>query len=136
MLLKKLLLTIMLMFVSFTVVAAAKFPAIIQAAAGIDPNQIIVLILPLIVWLATWFVNWAKSKLGTSGFSGTVLVTLIVPLLSWVSVEIFTYISGYEGNFWGLFGLGLLGTFVNEVIKQWKQSATGNQSAAKKELVG
>jgi hypothetical protein len=112
------------------------FPAIIQATSGLDPNTIITLVLPLVVWIATWFVNWLKVKLGNQGFSGTVLVTLIVPLLSWVSAEIFTYLSGYEGNFWALFGLGLLGTFVNEVVKQWKQTAAKAQTPTKNKLVG
>ena len=102
----------------------------------VDPNEIIVLVLPLVVWLATWFVNWAKAKLGTGGFSGTVLVSLVVPLLSWAAAEIYAYISGSNGNFWTLFGLGLLGTFINEVVKQWKQSATKTQTPTKKELVG
>lgn len=133
---KRIFLILLLMVYSATLLAAATFPAVIQAATDIDPNSIITLVLPLVVWLATWFVNWAKAKLGQGGFSGTVLVSMVVPLLSWAAAEIYSYLAGVEGNFWTLFGLGLLGTFVNEVIKQWKQSATKTQTAAKKELVG
>ena len=105
-------------------------------AYAIEPNQLIAMILPLVVWLSTWFVNSAKDKLGKGGFSGTVLVTFVVPILSWGAAEVFSLLTNYQGNFWALFGLGLLGTFVNEIVKQWKQSATKTQKAAKKELVG
>ncbi len=105
-------------------------------AYAVDPNQLIVMILPLVVWLAAWFVNWAKHKLGSGGFSGTVLVTFVVPILSWGAAEIFSLLTQYQGNFWALFGLGLLGTFINEIVKQWKQTAKKVQKPAKKELVG
>ena len=103
---------------------------------ALDPNEFVVMLMPIVVWVATYAANWLKAKLGSSGFSGTVLVTLVVPILSWVAAEIFTLIQGSNGNFWTLFGLGLLGTFVNELVKQWKQTAAKEQTPTKNKLVG
>lgn len=126
----------LLVVYSTTMMAEPLFLVMLQTAPAITPDFLIAVLMPLLVWLATWFVNWLKTKLGPGGFSGTVLVTFVVPVLSWLSAEIFTYLTNYEGSFWGLFGLGLVGTFVNEMVKQWKQSATNSQTPAKADLIG
>jgi hypothetical protein len=105
------------------------------AILGILPEQLIQILMPVIVWLAVGFVNWLKATLGAGGFGGTVLVTLVVPLLS----LLLTWVTGLivpGMDFWGTFFLGLIGVYINEVIKQWNQSVTGVQKSAKKDLVG
>jgi len=108
---------------------------LIIAILGVLPEELIAILMPVVVWLATGFVNWLKATLGNSGFGGTVLVTLVVPLFS----LLFTWVAGLivPGiNFWGAFFLGLIGVYINEVIKQWNQSRLGKQTKANKNLIG
>lgn len=105
---------------------------LILAAIIILPQELVVILTPVVVWLATWAVN----KLKASGISGFIIVGVIVPLLS-ASVAWLTGLLLNSGlSFWLLFGLGLLSVFVNEALKQLKQSVQNNQSKATKELVG
>lgn len=103
--------------------------------AGVLPEELIAILMPVVVWVASGFVNWLKAKLGTSGFGGTVLVTLVVPILSLVLSWLASLILP-DMNFWLLFFLGLLSVFINEVIKQWQQSLKGQQTKANKNLIG
>jgi len=111
------------------------FTLVVIAILGILPEQLIAILMPVVVWLASGFVNWLKATLGSEGFGGTVLVTLIVPLLSLLA----SWLAGLivpDMSFWGLFFLGLIGVYINEVIKQWQQSVTGKQKKVKKNLIG
>ena len=101
----------------------------------IFPEQLIEILVPVIVWLAAGFVNWLKAKLGTTGFGGTVLITLVVPVLSLAASYVATLINP-ELSFLPMFLLGLLSVFVNELIKQWQQSLKKQQTKANTNLIG
>lgn len=107
------------------------------SALNINPNDLIVLLLPVIVWAATTAVNWVKDKVTqTGGFGGTVVVTLIVPVLSLLSAWIADQLLNPGLSFWLLVALGILGTFFNEFIKQWTQTFKGTQTKASTKLSG
>lgn len=108
---------------------------VVLAVIGILPDELIALLMPVIVWLATGFVNWLKATLGNSGFGGTVLTTMVVPALSLLLSFLGSLISP-DLSFWQLFALGLLSVFINEVVKQWDQSVKGTQTNANKDLIG
>lgn len=108
----------------------------IGVIAQILPNDLVALIVPVVVWLATTAVNWVKSKLGTGGFGGTVVVTLIVPALSLAVAWIAQQLLNPGLSYWMLVGLGVLGTFFNEFIKQWAQTFKGTQTSASPKLSG
>lgn len=131
---------LLLVFFVLTLFAVSVMAStIIQAAetgTSINPADIIALLVPVVVWLASAFVNWFKAFLGSQGFSGTVLVTLVVPILSFGAAELYSYLAKPDLSFWVIFGLGLLGNFINEVVKQWSQTATKTQTAAKTKLIG
>lgn len=92
-------------------------------------NQLSVILLPIIVWLAGIVVNWLKIKFtSTGGFGGTIFVTLLVPISSYLASLVYDLLLNPDLPFLSLFGLGLLGTFINELIKQWQQSISGNQT--------
>ena len=105
------------------------------AQAIIIPSQLIEILVPVIVWLASGLVNWLKTKLGVEGFGGTILVTLVVPVLSLAASYIATLIKP-ELSFLPMFLFGLLAVFVNELIKQWQQTLKGTQTKADKNLIG
>lgn len=130
----------MLLFLTLLAIIKKNIIAIvfgfIVLALAIAPNELIAILMPIIVWLVSALVNWLKSILGTQGFSGTILVTIIVPVLSLVAAWIAELLLKPDLNFWILFGLGLLGVFVNEFIKQWKQTVSGKQTATKTNLIG
>lgn len=109
--------------------------AMIAVIAQVTPNQLIEILVPVVVWVAAGFVNWLKAKLGTSGFGGTVLVTLVVPILSLAATYLASLINP-NLSFWPTFFFGLLGVVINEVIKQWKQTLTKTQTKADKNLIG
>lgn len=100
------------------------------------PDQLVVLFVPILVWLASGAVNWLKAKLAGDGFGGTVLVTLVVPVLSYLASLVVEALAEPQTNFWIMFLLGLVGVFINEMVKQWTQSAKGVQTKAKKQLIG
>jgi hypothetical protein len=104
----------------------------------ISANDLVVLLIPILTFLASGLVNWLKAVVSKNegGFGGTVLVTLIVPILSYVSSLIAEAVTNPSVSFWGMFGLGLASVFVNELIKQWTQTAKKAQTLAKKNLVG
>lgn len=104
--------------------------------AGILPSELVALIVPVVVWLATTAVNWVKAKLGSGGFGGTVVVTLIVPALSLAVAWITEALLNPGLSYWVLVGLGVLGTFFNEFIKQWTQTFKGIQSSSSPKLSG
>lgn len=104
--------------------------------AGILPNDLVLLIVPVVVWLATTAVNWVKSKLGSGGFGGTVVVTLIVPALSLAVAWVADALLNPGLSYWMLVGLGVLGTFFNEFIKQWTQTFKGTQTSSSPKLSG
>lgn len=104
--------------------------------AQIVPNDLVVLILPLVVWLATTAVNWIKDKVGSGGFGGTIVVTLIVPILSLLSAWVYQMLLNPSLKFWQLVALGVLGTFFNEIVKQWTQTFKGTQTSSSPKLSG
>ena len=108
----------------------------IGVIAGILPNDLVALIVPVAVWLATTAVNWIKSKLGSGGFGGTVVVTLIVPALSLGVAWIAEALLNPGLSYWMLVALGVLGTFFNEFIKQWTQTFKGTQTSSSPKLSG
>ena len=120
------------MLLSFLIAVILIFGVI----AAILPNELVALIIPIVVWLATTAVNWVKSKLGTGGFGGTVVVTLIVPALSLAVAWIAEALLNPGLSYWALVGLGVLGTFFNEFIKQWTQTLKGTQTASSPKLSG
>lgn len=77
-----------------------------------DYTQIVLLLTPLVVWLATWLVKQVLSSL-----PGWVLVGLIVPLISIIVALISNAIS-IADNFWIQVAIGVLAVFINEVKKQ------------------
>lgn len=104
--------------------------------AQIVPNDLVALLMPVVVWLATTVVNWLKSLVTGGGFGGTVVVTLIVPVLSLATAWIADQLLNPGLNFWLLVALGILGTFFNEFIKQWTQTFKGTQTKAATSLSG
>lgn len=112
----------------------AIFISILLVLATILPSDLVVLLVPVITWLATLFVNWLKKILVGDGFGGSIVVTLIVPIFSLLSAYIIDLIANPDQNFWLLFVFGFVGTWVSEVIKQWKQSLTGSQTNVTKLL--
>lgn len=120
--------TLSLLFVVFMVV--------IGVIAQVLPADFIAMLLPVIVWLATALVNWIKAKLTGAGFGGAFLLTIIVPGLSLLGAWIDTQLLVPDVGFWYLFAYGLLGTFVNEIIKQWSQTLTKTQTPVKSNLIG
>jgi len=105
-------------------------------ALMINPQDLVALLLPVIVWAATTAVNWIKSKITGAGFGGTVVVTLIVPVLSLASAWIADQILNPGLSFWILVAFGILGTFFNEFVKQWTQTFKGRQTPASPKLSG
>lgn len=116
----------------FTLLSSGLLLAQNGEVSGIVDNffaELAVIVVPLIVWLAGVIVNWLKVKFtSTGGFGGAIFVTLIVPVLSYLATLIYDLLLNPDLPFLEIFGLGLLGTFVNEIIKQWKQSITGSQT--------
>lgn len=109
----------------------------IAVIAAIIPVDILISILtPIVVYLVTWLINLIKAKISNdTGIMGTILTTFFVPAISALAAWVGTLIQP-DLNYWPLFGLGLLSVFVNEVLKQWKQSGTGEQTPADKKLIG
>lgn len=106
--------------------------------ATILPQDLIVLITPVIVWLATGFANWLKAVLSRDegGFMGSVLVTMIVPIFTFFAALIVDELAKPDLPFLVTFTLGFAGVFINELIKQWKQTKAGIQTKTKKALIG
>lgn len=104
--------------------------------AQLIPNDIIALLMPVVVWLATTAANWIKEKVTGGSFGGTIVVTLIVPVLSLAAAWVAEQILNPGLDFWVLVALGILGTFFNEFIKQWTQTVKGDQSKAATTLSG
>lgn len=114
----------------------AAFSITLGIIAEILPTDLVALVVPIVVWLATTAVNWIKSKLSSGGFGGTIVVTLIVPALSLAVAWITETLLNPGLSFWVLVALGILGTFFNEFIKQWTQTAKGIQTNASTKLSG
>ena len=80
-----------------------------------DITQIILLLTPVMVWVATQLVKYILSAV-----PGWVVVGLIVPALSIIITLVLNYAIALTGNFWVQVGIGLLAVFINEVYKQLK----------------
>lgn len=100
------------------------------------PTEIVAVLMPLIVWLATTTINWIRAKVSTGGFGGLVVVQLIVPILSLLVAWIADYALNPGLSFWLLVALGILGTYLSELIKQWTQSLKGEQTRASANILG
>ena len=135
---KKIFLIMLIMLYSATMLVAASFPAFIQTTTGINPNDLILLLVPVITWVASFAVNWLKSVIAKdkTGFGGSVLVVMVVPIISFITAFIYDYLANPNLDFWILFVVGLVGVFFNEVAKQWKQSNEGVQKKVKTKLIG
>jgi hypothetical protein len=135
---KRVALTVLLLLSSAVIITAATFHAFIQAATGINPNDLILLLVPVVTWVASFAVNWLKSVIAKdkTGFGGSVLVIMVVPIISFITAFVYDYLANPQLDFWILFIVGLGGVFLNEVAKQWKQSNAGIQQKAKTKLIG
>lgn len=120
----------------FITMALTLVTGILLVVAQIVPNDLVLLLVPVIVWLATTTVNWLKSKVSNGGFGGTVVVTLLVPLISLAAAWLADMALNPGISFWMLFALGILGTYFNELIKQWTQTFKGEQTRASTNLTG
>lgn len=107
----------------------------IAQIGGMLPQDLIVLIAPVIVYLSTATVNYLKHLTGNGGFGGTILTTLIVPLLSLLAAWIVSLVAP-QSNFWITFAIGIAGTYINELLKQWKQTLQQTQTTANKPFIG
>ena len=83
-----------------------------------DTTLLMTYLMPLIVYGVTWLVKIIKPTL-----SGVMIVAVIVPLLSVVGAVVGSFV-GSTTNFWAQFALNFLAIAVNEIIKQFKQTAT------------
>ena len=80
-----------------------------------DITQIVFLLTPLLVWLATKLVRYVLSSL-----PGWVVVLIVVPILSIVITSLASIFSSFGDSFWVQVVYGLLAVFVNELVKQFK----------------
>ena len=99
---------------------------IIAQVIGID--QLLVLIAPVTAWLATFVANWIKTKLGTSGFMGNVLITMVVPAAALLGGWLTSLVVPEIPFLWA-FLLAFGGVFINRFITEWTQTARGEQTA-------
>ena len=105
------------------------------ATADFSLSTIINILMPAIIFFASYLTNLIKAKITGTGIGGTVLVAIIIPLLSLAIAYIgFLIVPGL--NFWLSAGLGLLSVFINELLKQLKQSVNGVQTNAETKLIG
>ena len=93
--------------------------AFLVVLTQIIPLDIIMLIAPIIVFAATALVRWGLPQL-----PGWTIVSVVVPLLSVVAAWVATLVSP-ESSFFTQVVLGLLAVFVNEILKQFKQTGKG-----------
>lgn len=100
---------------------------LVLGAMVFDPNQLLALFAPLITWLAVFAVNKVKAALGTSGFGGTVLITMVVPIVGFIASIITDYLLNPGLTFWIIFVLSFVGVFLSEFIKQWVKTIRGVQ---------
>jgi len=100
-----------------------------------NPQDLVALFIPIIVYLATALVNFLKKITTSTAFGGSMIVTFIVPILSFVVATIYNYMATPDLNFWIMFLLGFAGTFFKEMLKQWNQSTRGIQTPAKTHLL-
>lgn len=121
------------MFLTMLIALVLGFSMVI---AQIVPNDLVLLLMPVLVWVATTTVNWLRSKVGSGGFGGTVVITLLVPGLSLLIAWLAEMALNPGISFWLLFAFGILGTYFNEVIKQWTQTFKGEQTRASTSLLG
>ena len=105
--------------------------------AVILPQDLVVLITPIIVWLASGAVNWLKAHLTgeEGGFGGLVFTAILVPALSIVATLVMNELVKTDISFILQIVLGTVGVFINEVIKQIKQSKDGTQTKVNKSIV-
>lgn len=103
----------------------------------IDPQLIAVYLSPILIFLATGLANKLKAWLSKSkfGFSGLTMM-FIVALLSTLSAILVNALLLPGVNIFLLILVNCSGVFVNEFLKQLKQSLQGNQSTAETKLLG
>lgn len=112
------------------------FIAILTLIASILPQDLVVVFAPLFVWLATTVANWVKAKLGSSSFGGFAVISVLVPGLSLLAAWLTQYLLKPDLTFWTIFGLSLVGTFINEFIKQFAQTVKKVQTYASTKFFG
>ena len=100
----------------------------ILVIAAIQPEQLVVLLVPVVTWLATYLVNWIKANVSISGFNGTTLVVIVLPILNALVAYLSSLLIPGLTFIWA-FLIGLGGVFINQVIKQISQSNQGTQTA-------
>ena len=99
------------------------------AAVIIDPQELLALFAPVITWLAVFSANWLKAKLGTSGFGGTVIMVMVVPICSFFASMIVDYLLNPGLSFLIIFFLSFVSVFIAQFIRQWNQTRRGTQNS-------
>ena len=101
---------------------------LIQTTPNIKIEDILIVLAPIITWLAAFSANWIKAKLGKEGFNGMIAVSVVVPLASLIGGYV-TKLIVPELNFWYLFLLSFVSTYINQFIKQYEQSRRNEQNS-------
>lgn len=95
-------------------------------------NDLLVLLGPIVVKIATTTANWIKNLIGsTGGFGGSVMVILVVPVLSLIVAYLTHLLVEPSFSIWIVFIINLVSVYINEVIKQIKQTSAGIQKKVK-----
>jgi hypothetical protein len=124
--------------VNIILAIVATLTILAQTFLGLSPEALVIILMPIITWLATGFFNWLKAQLSKSenGFGGLVLTGVLVPALSAIVAWIMEEAANPDLGFWTLFSINLGATWLNEILKQAAQSFKGAQTKASKELIG
>lgn len=83
--------------------------------AQILPSEVINLLAPIVVWSAVQLFKWALPKV-----PGWAILSVVVPLLSAIAAWIATIVAP-ETSFLLQVLLGLIATFIAELIRQFQQ---------------
>ena len=77
-------------------------------------QQIVLLVTPVVVWIATWIVKNLFLRL-----PGWAVVGIVVPVIS-LALALITNVMAIGDNFWLQLVVGVIAVFINEVGKQIK----------------